>query len=390
MRLPGLGPKTARRLWQELGITTVADLRAAAEAQQLREARRARREVGGEDPRRARQAAGGRGAARARCSGRRCRSCAPSRPSVAAHPAAVRGLDRRLGAALPRDGARPRPDRDRDRRAGAARRVLLAAVGRRGRGEGRRRRRPSSRRTGCASTCASSRRSRYGNLLQHFTGSKDHNVALREAAVRRGLSVSEYGITEVESGEVHCVRDRGGGLRVPRLRVDPARAARERRRARGGAQRRAAEARRAAATCAATCTRTRPGRTARTRSRRWSPARSRRATSTTRSATTRTGCATGGSSSRRAAIDALQRSTCRSRILKGIEVNIRAGGELDVADEDLATLDWVVASVHNALRQGSDRPRARGDGEPVRRLHRPRHEPQDRQARPVRASTSSA
>ena len=36
IRLPGLGPKTARRLWQELGITTVADLRAAAEAHELR------------------------------------------------------------------------------------------------------------------------------------------------------------------------------------------------------------------------------------------------------------------------------------------------------------------------------------------------------------------
>ena len=36
MRLPGLGPKTARRLWQELGITTVDDLRAAAEGHQLR------------------------------------------------------------------------------------------------------------------------------------------------------------------------------------------------------------------------------------------------------------------------------------------------------------------------------------------------------------------
>src|SRR5665213_4287879 len=36
MRLPGLGPKTARRLWQELGITTVAGLQAAAEAQELR------------------------------------------------------------------------------------------------------------------------------------------------------------------------------------------------------------------------------------------------------------------------------------------------------------------------------------------------------------------
>ena len=36
MRLPGLGPKTARRLWRELGITTVDALRAAAEAEQLR------------------------------------------------------------------------------------------------------------------------------------------------------------------------------------------------------------------------------------------------------------------------------------------------------------------------------------------------------------------
>src|SRR6185503_14902958 len=34
----------------------------------------------------------------------------------------------------------------------------------------------------------------FGNLLQHLTGSKQHNVALREYAVRRGLHVSEYGI----------------------------------------------------------------------------------------------------------------------------------------------------------------------------------------------------
>ena len=49
---------------------------------------------------------------------------------------------------------------------------------------------------------------RYGSLLQHFTGSKDDNVALREDAVRRGLSISEYGVTEVESGEVLQVRRR--------------------------------------------------------------------------------------------------------------------------------------------------------------------------------------
>jgi len=42
----------------------------------------------------------------------------------------------------------------------------------------------------------------YGSLLQHFTGSAEHNVDVRERAVRRGLSVSEHGITDTESGDV--------------------------------------------------------------------------------------------------------------------------------------------------------------------------------------------
>jgi DNA polymerase (family X) len=41
----------------------------------------------------------------------------------------------------------------------------------------------------------------FGNVLQHFTGSKAHNVALRENAVRRGLHISEYGILDDETGE---------------------------------------------------------------------------------------------------------------------------------------------------------------------------------------------
>lgn len=43
----------------------------------------------------------------------------------------------------------------------------------------------------------------YGNLLQHFTGSKEHNVALRELAISKGLKVSEYGVEETSSGKVH-------------------------------------------------------------------------------------------------------------------------------------------------------------------------------------------
>jgi len=36
----------------------------------------------------------------------------------------------------------------------------------------------------------------YGSLLAHFTGSKHHNIALREYALKKGLSLSEYGIKD--------------------------------------------------------------------------------------------------------------------------------------------------------------------------------------------------
>jgi DNA polymerase (family 10) len=42
--------------------------------------------------------------------------------------------------------------------------------------------------------------SQHGNLLQHFTGSGAHNAALRERAVRRGLHLSEYAILDDASG----------------------------------------------------------------------------------------------------------------------------------------------------------------------------------------------
>ena len=41
----------------------------------------------------------------------------------------------------------------------------------------------------------------FGSLLQYFTGSKDHNIALRERAIRQGLKISEYGITTLKTGE---------------------------------------------------------------------------------------------------------------------------------------------------------------------------------------------
>ncbi len=41
----------------------------------------------------------------------------------------------------------------------------------------------------------------YGSALQYFTGSKDHNVRLRDMAKKRGLKISEYGIFDVPTGK---------------------------------------------------------------------------------------------------------------------------------------------------------------------------------------------
>jgi len=42
----------------------------------------------------------------------------------------------------------------------------------------------------------------FGSLLQYFTGSKQHNINLRERAHRRGLKLSEYGITNLATQEL--------------------------------------------------------------------------------------------------------------------------------------------------------------------------------------------
>ena len=50
----------------------------------------------------------------------------------------------------------------------------------------------------------------FGDLLQHFTGSAEHNVELRERALQRGYSVSEHGVAEVEGERVHRFSDEPG------------------------------------------------------------------------------------------------------------------------------------------------------------------------------------
>jgi DNA polymerase (family 10) len=50
----------------------------------------------------------------------------------------------------------------------------------------------------------------YGNLLQHFTGSREHNIKLREYAVRKGLRVSENGILNLETGDAIACSEEAG------------------------------------------------------------------------------------------------------------------------------------------------------------------------------------
>ena len=50
----------------------------------------------------------------------------------------------------------------------------------------------------------------YGNLLQHFTGSREHNIKLREYAVRKSLRVSENGILNLETGGAITCADEAG------------------------------------------------------------------------------------------------------------------------------------------------------------------------------------
>jgi DNA polymerase (family 10) len=345
MRLPGLGPKTARRIWQELGITTVADLKEAAEAQRLRG-----------------------------LAGLGAKSEEKILAALAA-PAAAEGPHRTLlGTTLPKlravvDVLAEHPAADKVSIAGSARRmretvrdldiiatasdpgalldyfctlrwvVDVAAKG------------PTK------ATVVSHEGLRfdlrvvppesYGNLLQHFTGSKQHNVALREAAVRRGFSVSEYSVTEVESGEEHAFATEeevyaflGYEWIPPELRegLDELDAAR---RGELPALVEVADLRGDLHTHTT-----------------WSDGKDSLEEMVARAVKKGYAYYAVCDHAQRLrgdrlyeqseAIDALN-EVVPLTILKGIEVNIRANGELDVAEEDLATRDWVVASIHHGF-----------------------------------------
>jgi len=203
---------------------------------------------------------------------------------------------------------------------------------------------------------------RYGSLLQYFTGSKDHNVALREIALDLGLSLSEYGFKRGEE-EILCPEEedvyRTLGLPwiPPELRENRG----EIEAAREGRLPRLVELRDIKGDLhvhtdwsdgAATIEEM--AEAARKRGYRYLVISDH---------THGLGVAKGLTPERlkeqRAVIEELNSRWPDFRILQGAEVEIRADGSLDYPDEVLAGLDVVIASVHSGLRQERERITAR-------------------------------
>ena len=286
MHLPGFGPKRARRLYDELGIDSLEALRARGRAPGAARPARVRRQGGGEAARAARR--GPRRQARRRASCSRARSRSPSRSSTRCAPRPAPTASRspaRCGAAPTRSRTSTSSPR-RPTRAAMVRGAHRAAARR----VGRRPRATPGARVSCTPGMKVDLKvvapDQFGNVLQHFTGSKNHNVALREAAVKRGLHVSEYGIKDDATGETTRCATEEERLRAARPAVDPARAARGPRRARGGRGGHAARADRARGPARRPALPHRRCPTGARTSRRCSRAPAPAATSTSRSPTT--------------------------------------------------------------------------------------------------------
>ena len=189
----------------------------------------------------------------------------------------------------------------------------------------------------------------YGSLLQHFTGSKDHNVALREDAQRRGLSISEYGVTVIETADVHRFRTEeelyeflGYAWIPPELRENAGELAA----ARDGELPTLVEVADLRGELHCHSTWSSDGRsTIEEMARAAKAAGDKYLAMTDHSHYLRDGRL----EAQWREIDEVNERVAPFRVFKGIEANIRSDGSIDVADEVLAELDWVVASLHSAF-----------------------------------------
>jgi DNA polymerase (family X) len=206
--LPGLGPKRARRLYEELGIDSLDALQQAATAHRIRELK-------GFGPKAEQTllAAAETASARAAAAGEDGdgtrivldRALTIGEQLVAAlriHPAAERvelaGSARRMTDSV-KDLDVIATAHDPLALATAASELELVESANKPGEAGARLR----THTGLDVDVRIVSPDQFGNLLQHFTGSKQHNMALRAAAVRKGLHVSEYGVLDDVTGETH-------------------------------------------------------------------------------------------------------------------------------------------------------------------------------------------
>jgi DNA polymerase (family 10) len=199
--LPGLGPKRVRRLYEELGIDSLESLKAAAEDQRIRglkgfgpkaeEAILASLRLAGAGERPARVVLD--------------KALAIADPLIAAlrdHPASehveLAGSARRMADTV-KDLDVIATAHDALALATAAAQLELTESAGTPTEAGVKLRTHTDIRVDLRIVAPD----QFGNLLQHLTGSKEHNMALRDAAVRKGLHVSEYGVLDDATGETH-------------------------------------------------------------------------------------------------------------------------------------------------------------------------------------------
>jgi DNA polymerase (family 10) len=197
-RIPGLGPKRAKLLHDELGVSSIEDLRRAAESGQLKDVRGFGAKA--EENVLAAFAAGADGRPKSRTI---LSNALPVGEELVAalrdHPAAIRvelaGSARRLADTV-KDldivAASSDPPALAEAFTGFPAIDTVSTFGEAGA--------KVVTHSGLAVDLRIVPEEAFGNLLQHFTGSGRHNEALRTEAVRRGLHVSEYGISDDESG----------------------------------------------------------------------------------------------------------------------------------------------------------------------------------------------
>jgi len=201
---------------------------------------------------------------------------------------------------------------------------------------------------------------RFGTALQYATGSKDHNVRLRELALKQGLSLSEHSLARLDGGEILCATEEevytelGLPWIPPELREDRG----EIQAARSGKLPHLLELSDMQAELH-THSDWSDGRLSILEMAEAARKRGKQVLAIT-DHSVGLGVAGGLSADeikhQRAEIIAAQSAMGDSlHILQGAEVEIRSDGSLDYPDEVLAELDIVIASLHSGLRQSREK-----------------------------------